>query len=97
MNSSIKKAKSRRKKRDLIADVKTSIGCTDCGYDTHPDALQFDHLPKYDKSFNVSRMISWDLDIGLILEEIAKTEVVCANCHAVRTATRREGGSLDQD
>ena len=66
------------------------IGCTDCGYNSHPDALQFDHLPKYDKTFNVSRMISWDLDIGLIIEEIAKTEVVCANCHAVRTATRRE-------
>jgi len=77
--------------------IKTDIGCTDCGYKTHPEALAFDHLPKYEKSHDVSRMISWDMDIGKILEEVIKTEVVCHNCHAVRTARRRNGNTISNE
>jgi hypothetical protein len=62
--------------------------CVDCG---EPDAivLEFDHLR--DKSFEVAQALpyrSWQS----ILDEIAKCEVVCANCHRRRTAARR--GSL---
>lgn len=58
----------------------------DCGYNVRPEALQFDHVGD-DKSFNVAggRDASWEK----VLEEIEKCEVVCANCHAVRTADRR--------
>jgi hypothetical protein len=42
-------------------------------------------------------MISWDKDIGLILEEVVKTEVVCHNCHAIRTAERRNGKSVSTE
>ena len=80
---------SRKSKRDFVGKLKVEIGCTDCGYNHHPEALQFDHLPEYKKAFDVSRLISWDKDISIIIDEIAKTEVVCANCHAVRTSRRR--------
>jgi hypothetical protein len=59
--------------------------CTDCG-ETDPVVLEFDHLG--DKSFNVGsalRSRNW----RSILDEIAKCEVVCANCHRRRTARRR--------
>lgn len=61
-------------------------GCVDCGYAAHPAALQFDHLPGVDKSFQLSNSLqrAW----ADVLAEVAKCEVVCANCHAVRTATR---------
>jgi len=42
-------------------------------------------------------MISWDRDIGAILEEIVKTEVVCHNCHAIRTAERRDGNPVSNE
>lgn len=63
-------------------------GCVDCG-ESDPIVLQFDHLPEFEKKFNVGRAItgstrSWEA----ILEEIAKCDLVCANCHAKRTAER---------
>lgn len=62
--------------------------CTDCG-ESDPVVLDFDHLPGHVKRFTISRAVgastrSWTS----ILAEIAKCEVVCANCHRRRTAAR---------
>lgn len=64
------------------------VGCADCGYSKHAAAMEFDHRPGTAKLFNIgekmgaySRQVLW--------EEIAKCDVVCANCHAIRTAERR--------
>ena len=62
--------------------------CVDCG-ESNPMVFDFDHLPKYKKSFSISRAItgstrSWES----ILLEIEKCEIVCANCHRIRTSTR---------
>lgn len=43
--------------------------------------MDFDHLG--DKKFAVGSSISYTLDA--VREEIAKCEVVCANCHRERT------------
>lgn len=51
--------------------------------------MQFDHLR--DKKANVSNMIRSDYSWEAIKLEILKCEVVCANCHAVRTKTRKDG------
>jgi len=59
--------------------------CLDCG-ETDPIVLEFDHLR--DKSFSIGTELTrhaWNA----ILDEIAKCEVVCANCHRRRTARRR--------
>jgi hypothetical protein len=47
--------------------------------------LEFDHLG--DKSFNIAKGLrdrGWDA----LIAEIAKCDVVCANCHRRRTAVR---------
>src|SRR5690606_5591852 len=54
-----------------------------------PVVLDFDHLPGVDKKFEISRAVnastrSW----ARIEKEIAKCEVVCANCHRRRTSAR---------
>lgn len=74
--------------------IKTEVGCVDCGYRTHPAALDFDHLPGIPKCFNISGAASrsW----ASVEAEIAKCEVVCSNCHRVRTANRRKGENNDQ-
>lgn len=38
-------------RRKLIDEIKVSRGCCDCGYNTHPAALQFDHIDASGKSF----------------------------------------------
>jgi hypothetical protein len=70
-----------------LDSIKLESGCVDCGYDKHPEALDFDHLPGSDKRFELGG--SYDYNRDTLLAEIAKCEVVCANCHRIRTATRR--------
>lgn len=75
---------------DYVRAQKLESGCVDCGYRKHPEALDFDHLPGTEKLHHIGRMPNRLASYELIDAEIAKCEVVCANCHRVRTATRRE-------
>ena len=77
-----------KERRAMVAAIKLAAGCADCGYKAHPDVLQFDHVPERGtKLFQISTGMgrSWTS----ILAEIAKCDVVCANCHILRTAVRR--------
>lgn len=71
--------------RQFIRQLK-SQPCTDCGKKFHFAAMHFDHLR--DKKFNISDGSSRAMNLDKLKKEIAKCEVVCANCHAVRTYTR---------
>ena len=59
--------------------------CTDCG---EPDivVLEFDHLR--DKTAGIGTLVHQGVSWERVLEEIAKCEVACANCHRRRTARR---------
>lgn len=65
--------------------------CVDCG-ETDPVVLDFDHLR--DKKWDISRMVAMGLRWELILEEIAKCEVRCANDHRRATKKRRDEARL---
>lgn len=73
-------------RRNAVAAYKLAQGCADCGYNENALALEFDHLPGTEKKRTVASLMynSWEA----IWAEIAKCEVVCANCHAIRTFTR---------
>lgn len=81
-NKAVKEKASRV--RQFLNEYKLSKGCIDCGYKQYAQALDFDHLGN--KEFGLSYSMSKSMD--KILEEIAKCEVVCANCHRVRTYNR---------
>lgn len=82
-----KRARAKRRERvELLRRYKSMKGCVDCG-NKNPIVLEFDHLEGHDKSFNLSD--SSYLNIILIKEEIKKCEVVCANCHRIRTNERK--------
>lgn len=68
--------------RALITFEKAG-GCVDCG-ERDLDVLQFDHV-RGAKKFTIASNRS----IARVRDEIAKCEVVCANCHSRRTARRR--------
>ena len=61
-------------------------GCVDCGFNKHPDVLEFHHKPEFHKRKAVARLVGnrWIT----IFEEIVKCDLLCANCHRLRTATR---------
>lgn len=73
--------------RAFIDNLKLSRGCADCGYAEHPAALDFDHRPGEDKLYCVGAL--WGSSRATILAEAAKCDVVCANCHRIRTWKRR--------
>lgn len=68
-----------------LAEIKIASGCVDCGEKNHI-VLDFDHIR--DKKYNVSRMIHDGFSWKAIVKEIKKCEVVCANCHRIRTHNR---------
>ena len=85
---------SGRRERDRVTQqraalIKLERGCIDCGYNAAKEALDFDHRPGTVKVFQIAQASgrTWTT----VLEEIAKCDVVCANCHRIRTATRRYG------
>ena len=83
----------RRAPRQAIADkIKMDAGCMDCGLrPEYAQVLEFDHRPDEDKLFHISdRMVSGTVED--LLAEIAKCDVVCANCHRVRTVIKNQFG-----
>lgn len=85
---------SREHKRELRKYLNSlkDDPCTDCGIKYPPYVMQFDHLDPALKSFGVSRIPSKSaIDV-----EAAKCELVCANCHAIRTHGRRPAAKPDK-
>lgn len=56
--------------------------CKDCGGTFPPECMDFDHV-RGTKLFNLAeaRCYSWTA----IREEVAKCDLVCANCHRIRS------------
>ncbi len=71
-------------KRKEIFNYFKENPCVDCG-ETNPIVLEFDHRNSEEKEYNISEIImnkSWKI----VLNEIAKCDVRCANCHRIKTA-----------
>jgi len=63
--------------------------CLDCGISYPPYVLDFDHLPEFEKSFPLSSSGVKGRGLDAVNAEIAKCEIVCANCHRHRTFMRK--------
>lgn len=72
-----------------VSDYKLEKGCIDCGYNKHPEALDFDHLPQYEKKYGISSLARSNAHPDTLWGEIEKCVVRCANCHRIMTYNRR--------
>jgi hypothetical protein len=72
--------------KELINSYKTNP-CADCNNSYEVYCMEFDHLPEYKKTFTIGMCKT--LSKEKILNEIGKCEVVCANCHKLRTHDRK--------
>ena len=69
------------------------VPCMDCGGVFPPHAMDFDHRDRSQKRFNVAGR-SLLRKRQVVLQEVAKCDIVCANCHRVRTYAAFEEGTL---
>lgn len=60
--------------------------CLDCGCEFPSSCMDFDHV-RGEKVASIACMKNWSRD--RLLVEVAKCDLVCANCHRIRTANRR--------
>lgn len=71
--------------RKELQDIKGSTPCVDCKKQYPYYVMQFDHIAS-DKEFTISQF--GKRSRKKVMAEVAKCEVVCANCHAERTYSR---------
>jgi hypothetical protein len=72
--------------RDAIWSAKAAP-CFDCDVRYPPYVMQFDHREPAEKEFGIATANRTRLD--RVRAEMAKCDVVCANCHAERTWKRK--------
>ena len=73
-----------------MAQLKDGVPCTDCGETFPVYVMHWDHLPEYDKVADISVMVA-SRTRQAVLDELKKCELVCANCHVMRTVARMTG------
>lgn len=79
-------AKRRKERREKLDEWKAGKPCKDCRGVFPVECMDFDHLE--DKKFQIGQSHcnhSWET----VLSEIAKCDLVCANCHRIRTKNRQ--------
>ena len=71
--------------RDVIKEAKEQP-CCDCGLRYPSYVMDFDHRDGRQKRFNIGRdALSKLSTVEALRAEIDKCDVVCANCHRIRT------------
>jgi hypothetical protein len=87
------RAQTRRAQAERRAEIRAIIEqakarpCSDCGRSYPGFVMDLDHV-RGEKSFSLSKAVQRAFSVTLdeIRAEIAKCDVVCANCHRIRTA-----------
>ena len=76
-----KRENTKTKYRKIFYDYLIDKSCIDCGM-SDIRVLEFDH--REDKSFNISSKMAY-MPLVSLMAEIEKCDIVCANCHRIRT------------
>lgn len=97
--ASIKKHRDAARHRaiEFVNGIKDGKPCADCGQTFDPVCMDFDHV-RGDKNDNVGSMVARGVALDRIQAEIEKCDLVCSNCHRVRTSDRlsREGINMNE-
>lgn len=93
MSRYLERKRERWRTHARLLDELRDVPCADCGQRFPPCAMDFDHRDGLTKREAVTRLVG-RAGLRRILEEVAKCDIVCANCHRSRTAARRAERSV---
>jgi hypothetical protein len=77
-----------RELRAWFTELKSQLVCARCG-ENHPACLVFHHVDPTKKELTIAFAVQRGYGRERILAEIAKCEILCANCHAKHHARER--------
>jgi hypothetical protein len=88
MKSRAAEATARRREaiRRYLIETK-NVPCSDCGKSYPYYVMDFDHIGE--KLFDIGNAARKGKTLQKVVDEVAKCEVVCSNCHRIRTHNRR--------
>jgi DNA replication protein DnaC len=81
-SETVRNGKRRRVKSDWVESLKKELKCKHCGFADFR-ALCFHHLDPKEKEAEIANMLRNNYGKEKILEEMAKCEVLCHNCHSI--------------
>ena len=100
-------ASIRKKRRDSINRLKAVAAayvrslkdkpCVECKQKFHFSAMDFDHLDPSSKEDSIQNLVNHGAKKERIDREVAKCELVCSNCHRVRTWNQEQQRKLDRE
>lgn len=83
--SRVRAMRAYTRRQALLETLKTDP-CMDCGGTFPPECMDFDHRDPAEKIAGVKTMKT--RGIAAMMTEIAKCDLVCSNCHRIRTRRR---------
>lgn len=78
------RGRSTKTKRRTIVNSYKDKPCMDCGVKYPPFVMDFDHRDPSKKVAGINELIKTGT-MDQVIDEIEKCDVVCSNCHRVRT------------
>lgn len=78
--------RSKRIRRQFLRWLK-ELPCADCKQTYNPVCMDFDHV-RGEKVAHIVVLIERKAAWARLAEEVQKCEIVCANCHRLRTVAR---------
>lgn len=79
----------REKIKKLINKIKEQTPCVDCNKKYPYYVMDFDHKDRSLKENKISTMVN-ECSLERVLQEVKKCDVVCSNCHRIRTYVRKD-------
>ena len=86
----IRRAQYRSSTKAYLVKVKNKP-CSDCGRKFPHYVMDFDHRDARTKHRDIARMVAGGWAMWKIEREIEKCDLVCANCHRIRTYGKHAG------
>ncbi len=80
--------KKRRLQAIAYAQEAKNKPCADCDESYPYYIMDFDHKPDSEKKYLINKLVKTGTAISTLQKEIDKCDVVCSNCHRIRTHKR---------
>lgn len=86
----------RKRNKEFIDNYLENNSCCICGF-SDIRALDFDHIDRSNKVKEVKRLMNGTPSLERLKEEIDKCQVLCANCHRIKTLEDKDYLSIQAD